>query len=176
MKQKYHKENDKAYLYIQKNSKQLIDAARSKHFFLQLCSKLNLHPELLFSENNKPFFKQESICFNISNAQEVWCCGISNYPIGVDVVYKSDFDLVHNLDPIFNMVTIEEWCAKEAIIKCLDIPLDEIIHIHQIHNSNQYQYHQQKINSTCYWETTEYYCYLASQQASIDCQIIINEL
>ena len=38
------------------------------------------------------------------------------------------------------MQNLNDWCAQEAIIKCLDLTLDEMVHIKALHTHHEYQY------------------------------------
>lgn len=87
--------------------------------------------EIGCTSNHKPFLKNKEAHFNISHAGNLVVCGISKFPIGIDVEYMDPIincnDFKSQMTPNeFNKINLSEnrvrsfftyWTEKEAVIK-----------------------------------------------------------
>lgn len=133
---------------LQKSQKYLKTSDRNAcivTFFLLLYGlkknyNINYIPDILFNQYQKPYFKDNNICFNISHSDTAVCCGISENGIGTDVQ-----SIVCKYDDIIDMVMSPEekkiigissvprnlftkfWTLKECFVKYHGIGLNNDI-------------------------------------------------
>ncbi len=132
--------NGKVAVFLQTDGSEATSHKVSQFYFEQMCYKSNLNPAIYLSETGKPIFAQEDYHFNISHSGKYWAAGIAQQPIGVDIELWSNEYLIENIRTELNIKSLRDWCAKEAIIKCLDVPLDEMVHIKTFIPFEQYYY------------------------------------
>ncbi len=125
--------------YIFKQDK--VQSLISYLLFVVACKRAGIYfteKDILYSVYGKPYFQDgKNIHFNISNCRSGVCCGISAYPIGVDVesVITQVGDLVdlcmhpNEIEKIGrlrqnNELFTKYWTLKESFLKCQGIGLN----------------------------------------------------
>ena len=116
--------------------------------------------KILKSKYGKPYFENGPF-FNISHSGNYSIVGISNENLGVDIeitektLNLSDFETCFNTNEDFENHFYNYWTAKEAILKCDGIGLnEEMINVYidnnfqkGIYNQKEYYLKQEKVDN-----------------------------
>jgi phosphopantetheinyl transferase len=167
--------NHNCLVYIQDDLPTHINAEISEYFFQKLLNQLNIDDKILTFKNGKPHFAESPIQFNISHSGNVWMAAFCKYPIGVDAEERSNQHLINHIDPLLGIQNLDDWCCYEAIIKCLDIPLDDMMHIKQITKHQAYLCN----DSTLFLHNigfNNYAAYLASEIPNLTVEVFKNSI
>jgi phosphopantetheinyl transferase len=127
-------------VFVQDDLQTPINDEISDYFLQQLLKDLNINDQIEYSSNGKPYFTDSNLFLNISHSANIWVAVICKYPVGIDVEIVQNTKLISSLDPILGVQNLNDWCAQEAIIKCLDLTLDEMVQIKALHTHHEYQY------------------------------------
>jgi phosphopantetheinyl transferase len=168
--------NQICLLFIQSDQTEPITKETSAFYLQRLCKHLQIDDDIKYSANGKPYFEDETLHFNISNSGNIWCAAVYIHPVGIDVEMTSNHYLLTTLDPILGIETIADWCAKESIIKCLDIGIDEISNIKPSSILHHYHYQGSILKVMPISDSPDYICMVASQQLDFDYTIFKNQL
>jgi 4'-phosphopantetheinyl transferase len=109
--------------------------------FVAACQRNGIYfteQDILYSIYGKPYFRnQKNIHFNISNCRSAVCCGISAYPIGVDVestivqiddlmnlcMHPNEIEKIRSVQKREDLFT-KYWTLKESFLKCQGVGLN----------------------------------------------------
>jgi phosphopantetheinyl transferase len=163
-------------LFIQDDLDVNIQDEVSHYFLQQALAYLQIEETIRYSATGKPYLQDSFVYFNVSHSNHIWVAAFSFSNIGVDVEVLSNSTLIANLDESLGIESIKDWCASEAIIKCLDIDLDEMMHIKKINLHTLYQYKLSKLHTYCISDSNIYEGFIASETDLITIHVVKNKL
>jgi hypothetical protein len=167
---------DHCILFIQDDLDTIIQKDISDYFLQQALLYLQIDEKIHFTTNGKPYLQDSFLHFNISHSEQYWVAAFSLSPIGIDIEAVSNSSLIPSLDPILGVQTLKDWCAMEAIIKCMDEELDAMMHIKPITALEKYKMNNTIINTTNIAQHNQYAGFIASEINDMKITVFENKL
>jgi phosphopantetheinyl transferase len=163
-------------LFIQDDLDTMIQEDISHYFITEALLYLQIDEKIRYSNHGKPFLQDSFIYFNISHTNNIWVAAFSLSPIGIDIESVLNTSLIDNLDTMLGIHSLQDWCAKEAIVKYLDVDLDAMMLIKTIQAHTQYQYNDEYIDTINIYDAEKYEGFIACAIAPNHIEIIKNKL
>ncbi len=161
-------------LFIQNDTQQIIYKEESNYYLQQLLHFLQIEEQIIYSPNGKPLFADSYLHFSVSHSGNIWVACLAKFPIGIDVEVFSNAHLIKTIDPILGIESLENWCAAEAIIKCIDATLDDIGHIKEIVPLENYTLYEGNFYTKLLPTHLAYTGFVASHFQNLDCKLFEN--
>lgn len=101
----------------------------------------HINLEYDYSDRGKPFLVGSDLYFSLSHTRNVVACAVANQMVGIDVERRGrynelvvkryfteqEYELLIDDDEIrMDIIFTVLWTAKEAVAKCVDIPVAEV--------------------------------------------------